>query len=119
MKPKAEQFDLYLQDEGTLSLNQVAKALKTRRNKMMKYLRNKNVFNDDNSPSAYYSTMKYFEVKNYTYITKHDKKYQVAISRVTPKGQDFLYRYLKKNIDEYSKYDKKFKEYLSEVSAND
>lgn len=51
MKPKAEQFDLYLDDDGTISLNQSAKALKTKRNKMMEFLRHKEVFNQDNSPA--------------------------------------------------------------------
>lgn len=115
MKPKAEQFDLYLDDDGTLSLNQAAKALKTKRNKMMEFLRHKEVFNQDNSPSQYYSNRGYFEVKSFTYVVKSGKKYQVAVTRVTAKGQDFLYRYLTKYIDEYSNYDVDFKNKLSEV----
>ena len=115
MKPKAEQFDLYLADDGTLSLNQVAKAIKTKRNKMMEFLRHKEVFNQDNSPASYYANRGYFEVKNFTYVVKSGKKYQIAITRVTTKGQDFLYRYLKKYIDEYSEYDVDFKNKISEV----
>lgn len=115
MKPKAEQFDLYLDDDGTLSLNQVAKALKTKRNKMMGFLRHKEVFNQDNSPSSYYANRGYFEVKNFTYVVKSGKKYQIAVTRVTSKGQDFLYRYLTKYIDEYSEFDKDFKIKISEV----
>lgn len=117
MKPKAEQFDLYLDDDGTLSLNQVAKALKTKRNKMMKFLRHKEVFNQDNSPASYYANRGYFEVKNFTYVVKSGKKYQIAVTRVTTKGQDFLYRFLTKYIDEYSKYDIDFKNKLSEVQC--
>lgn len=115
MKPKAEQFDLYLDDDGTLSLNQAAKALKTKRNKMMEFLRHKEVFNQDNSPSSYYSNKGYFEVKNFTYVVKSGKKYQVAVTRVTTKGQDFLYRYLTKYIEEYSEYDTDYKNKVSEV----
>lgn len=115
MKPKAEQFDLYLDDDGTLSLNQVAKALKTKRNKMMEFLRYKKVFNQDNSPSSYYSNKGYFEVKNFTYVVKSGKKYQIAVTRVSATGQDFLYRYLTKHIDEYSEFDKDFKNKISEV----
>lgn len=115
MKPKAEQFDLYLNDDGTLSLNQVAKALKTKRNKMMKFLRYKEVFNQDNSPSSYYANKGYFEVKNFTYVVKSGKKYQIAVTRVSATGQSFLYRYLTKYIDEYSKFDKDFKNKISEV----
>lgn len=115
MKPKAEQFDLYLDDDGTLSLNQAAKALKTKRNKMMEFLRHKEVFNQDNSPSSYYSNKGYFEVKNFTYVVKSGKKYQVAVTRVTTKGQDFLYRYLTKCIEEYSEYDTDYKNKVSEV----
>ncbi len=115
MKPKAEQFDLYLDDNGTLSLNQAAKALKTKRNKMMEFLRHKEVFNQDNSPASYYANRGYFEVKNFTYVVKSGKKYQIAVTRVTPKGQDFLYRYLTKYMDEYSIFDADFKNKISEV----
>ena len=115
MKPKAEQFDLYLDNDGTLSLNQSAKELKTKRNKMMEFLRHKEVFNQDNSPSSYYANRGYFEVKSFTYVVKSGKKYQVAVTRVTPKGQDFLYRYLTKYIDEYSEYDVDYKNKVSEV----
>lgn len=117
MKPKAEQFDLYLKDDGTLSLNQTAKALKTKRNKMMEFLRAMKVFNQDNSPASYYSNKEYFEVKNFTYVVQDGKKYQIAITRVTSKGQDFLYRYLTKHIDEYIQYDKDFKNKISEVKS--
>lgn len=119
MKPKAEQFDLYLDDSGTLSLNQVAKALKTKRNKMMEFLRYKEVLNQDNSPASYYACKEYFEIKNYTYVVKSGKKYQIAITRVTAKGQDFLYRYLTKYIDEYSTFDSDFKNKISEVEKNE
>lgn len=115
MKPKAEQFDLYLTDDGTLSLNQVAKALKTKRNKMMEFLRCKEVLNQDNSPASYYANRGYFEVKNFTYVVKSGKKYQIAVTRVTARGQDFLYRYLTKYMDEYSEYDKDFRNKISEV----
>lgn len=115
MKPKAEQFDLYLDDAGTLSFNQAAKALKTKRNKMMSFLRDKGVLNQDNSPASYVANRGYFEVKNFTYKTKDGKQRQVAITRVTAKGQNFLYRYLAKYINEYSCYDKEYKTKLSEV----
>jgi phage antirepressor YoqD-like protein len=117
MKPKAEQFDLYLQNDGTLSLNQVAKSLKARRNKMMEFLRYQKVLNQDNSPSSYYSDKDYFQVKNYTVVTKDDRKYQIAITRVTTKGQDFLYRYIKKYEDIYSTFDNKYKKNSQEVNA--
>lgn len=115
MKPKAEQFDLYLDDTGTLSFNQVAKALKTKCNKMMSFLRDKGILNQDNSPASYVANRGYFEVKNFTYKTKDGKQRQVAITRVTAKGQNFLYRYLAKYIDEYSCYDKEYQTKLSEV----
>lgn len=116
MKPKAEQFDLYLTGEGTLSLNQSAKTLKTKRNKLMSFLRYKNVFNADNTPRSYYANKGYFEVKTFTYVRKNGKLYQVAITQVTPRGQNFLYRYLKKHIDEYSKFDCNFSEKIREVA---
>lgn len=119
MKPKAEQFDLFLDGKGTLSLNQSAKALKTKRNKMMEFLRHKNVFNQDNSPSSYYANKDYFEVKSYTYITDDGNKYQIAVTRVTTKGQDFLYKYLTKHIDEYLFFDRDFQVRISEVNSNE
>lgn len=115
MKPKAEQFDLYLDNDGTSSMNQAAKKLKTKRNKMMEFLRDMGVFNQDNSPASYCSNKDYFEVKSFTYVVKGGKKYQVAVTRVTAKGQDFLYRYLTKHIDEYSMYDSDFKNKVGEV----
>lgn len=108
MKPKAEQFDLYIDSKGTLSWNQSAKALKVKRNKMLEFLRYKKVLNQDNSPSSYYSNKDYFEVKGYSILTKDGKKFQLAITRVTTKGQDFLYKYIKKYIDDYMKFDDKF-----------
>jgi len=38
MKPKAEQFDRYIDSEGLIGLNQVAKAIGTGRNTMMEFL---------------------------------------------------------------------------------
>jgi phage antirepressor YoqD-like protein len=83
----------------------------------MEYLRYKDVFTDENAPSTYYANKDYFTVT--AYVIRHDsgRKYQIAVTRVTTKGQDFLYRYLKKNIEEYSKFDKGFKK-RTEVSAN-
>jgi phage antirepressor YoqD-like protein len=121
MKPKAEQFDLYLQSQGLLSMNQSSKELKARRNKFMQFLRYMKVFNQDNSPSEKYSSVGYFEVKNFVILRKNDKKYSIAITYVTPKGQDFLFRYLKKHKDIYAKFDKKYMNRISstlEVSAN-
>lgn len=85
----------------------------------MEFLRYKEVFNQDNSPAAYYADKEYFEVKNFTYVVKSGKKYQIAITRVTAKGQDFLYRYLTKYIDEYSTFDSDFKNKISEVKKNE
>lgn len=114
MKPKADQFDLYLTSKGLLSMNQSAKELKARRNKLMEFLRCTKVFNQDNSPSEKYSSIGYFEVKNYVMIRKSGKKYSVAVTYVTPKGQDFLYKHLKKNKDIYAKIDKKYLKRIGE-----
>jgi phage antirepressor YoqD-like protein len=118
MKPKAEQFDLYLESKGLLSMNQSAKELKARRNKMMEFLRYMKVLNQDNSPSEKYSTMGYFEIKNYVILRRNNKKYSVAITYITPKGQDFLFRYLKKYKDIYANFDKKYLNRVLEVSVN-
>lgn len=56
-----------------------------------------------------------FEVKNFTYVVRSGKKYQIAVTRVSTTGQNFLYRYLTKHIDEYSEFDKDFKNKISEV----
>lgn len=86
---------------------------------MMEFLRYKEILNQDNSPSSYYANQEYFEIKNFTYSVKSGRKYQIAITRVTAKGQDFLYRYLTKYIDEYSTFDQDFKNKLSEVKKNE
>lgn len=119
MKPKAEQFDLYIDSDGTLSFNEVAKALKTGRNRLMNFLRCKDILNQDNSPSQYCLDRKYFEVKTYTYVVKNGNKYQLAITRITAKGQDFLYRYLTRHIDQYCEFDPDYKSKISEVHKND
>ncbi|WP_143322677.1 phage antirepressor KilAC domain-containing protein [Clostridium sp. HBUAS56010] len=115
MKPKAEQFDLYLDSDGTISFNESAKALKTGRNRLMAFLRNKGILNQDNSPSQYCLDRKYFEVKTYTYVVKGGNKYQLAITRITSKGQDYMYRFLTKYIDEYCGYDPDYKSRIGEV----
>lgn len=117
MKPKAEQFDLYLNCNGTSSWNQTAKMLKTKRNKMLQFLRHKDVINEDNSPGSYCANKDYFIVSSYAVRMKDDKKYRLSITRVTAKGQDFLYKYLKKHIDEYSLYDTTFKSKISGGNA--
>ena len=108
MKPKAEQFDLYLNSNGTLSMGQAAKQLKARRNKLMEFLRYKNVLNQDNSPSSYYADREYFRVKSMTILTKGGRKFNVCITTITPKGQDFLYKYLKKYQNDYCNFDNKY-----------
>lgn len=118
MRPKAEQFDLYIDSDGTISFNESAKALKTGRNRLMDFLRKKDILNQDNSPSQYCLDRKYFEVKTYTYVVKGGNKYQLAITRITTKGQDFLFRYLSKHLDEYSVFDPDYKSKISEVHEN-
>ena len=118
MKPKAEQFDLYLESSGLLSMNQSSKELKARRNKFMQFLRYMKIFNQDNSPSEQYSSKEYFVVKNYVIVRKNNSKYSVAVTYVTPKGQDFLFRYLKKHKDIYAKFDNKYLNRISEVTTN-
>lgn len=117
MKPKAEQFDLYLSTDNTLSMNKVAKQLKARRNKLMMFLRYKKVFNQDNSPSSYYSDKGYFVVNSYTVKTKDGRNFSIATTRVTPTGQDFLYRYMKKHKEEYMQFDSQYLNKM-EVSTN-
>lgn len=118
MKPKAEQFDLYLNSNGLLSMNKVAKELKARRNKLMEFLRYMKVFNQDNSPSEQYASKEYFVVNNYVIVKRNNSKYSIAVTYVTPKGQDFLYKYLKKHKDIYANFDKKYLNRIQEVSAN-
>lgn len=107
-KPKVEQFDRYIDSDGTISMNQAAKALQTGRNKLMGFLRYKDVLNEDNSPSSYYTRMGYFTVKTYIYEKSDEDKIQAVTTRVTTKGMDFLYRYLKKHYVEYKLFDNDF-----------
>jgi phage antirepressor YoqD-like protein len=120
MKPKAEQFDLYLESKGLLSMNVLAKELKARRNKLMEFFRYMKVFNQDNSPSEQYASKEYFVVKNFVMIKRNNKKISIAVTCATPKGQDFVYKYLKKHKDIYAKFDKKYLDRIGEgeVSAN-
>ena len=85
----------------------------------MEFLRCKGILNQDNSPSSYCANHGYFEVKNFSYAVRIGKKYQLAITRVTATGQDFLYRYLTRHIDEYSEFDSDFKNRISEVKINE
>jgi phage antirepressor YoqD-like protein len=120
MKPKSDQFDLYLNSDGLFSMNNSSEQLKARRNKFMEFLRYTKVFNQDNSPAEKYSSLEYFEVKTYVIKRHNDKKYSVAVTYVTPNGQNFLYRYLQKHKNIYAKFDKKYLKRIGEceVQAN-
>lgn len=118
IKPIVNQYNDFMNSNGTTSMKDTAKLLHTGRNQLMEFLRDMKVLNQDNSPSSTCVKNNYFSVKCYVVKTKDDKKYTVAVSRTTNKGKDFLYKFLRKHTDLYSKYDVLFKERLQEVSVN-
>lgn len=95
-KPKADAYDEFLNADGYISFNKAAKGLKLGRNKMMAFLRNKEVlFKDglDNLPYETYITRGYFRVayRNGKNGRLHGTTY------VSPKGIDYIRKLYKQS----------------------
>ena len=89
MQPKAESYDLFIQADGYISLNKVAKSLHKGRNKMMALLRKQGIlFKDGNDNIAYqrYCNNGYFTVN---YSVGRDGIVH-AVTKVSPKGIEFI-----------------------------
>ena len=91
MQPKADSYDMFLQADGYVSLNKVAKSLHKGRNKMMAFLRSQGVlFKDGNDNIAYqrYCSNGCFTVN---YSIGRDGLVH-AVTKASPKGVALIKR---------------------------
>lgn len=91
IKPKAERYDRLISADGCFSFNVAAKSLGTGRNRLMAFLRNKGVlFRDGLSNIAYqqYCDNGYFKVR----YSVGKNGVPCAVTKVTPKGIDYICR---------------------------
>ena len=104
MKPKADKFDTFMESKGSVEYKAAAKALGTTRNKMLAFLRDKKVVNQDNTPRSYPYNKGYLIVK-VSSVNNH----LVSTTYVTATGIEYLYRLLNKHQTAYtSMYDPNF-----------
>ncbi len=89
MKPKASCYDTFLESEGYISLNKVAKSLHKGRNRMMKFLREQGIlFKDGNDNIAY---QKFCNSGYFTIDYKIGRDGIVhAVTKVSPKGVSYI-----------------------------
>lgn len=106
--PKIEEWERFMDSDGTISMNDTAKLLHTGRNQLMKFLRKKRILLKDRSAATQYVKRGYFHVSIECGVGLYGKEYHNPITRTTAKGMSFLYRYLKKHYDEYLEYDENF-----------
>lgn len=66
LEPKAKSFEQLISAKNYQTMNQVAKAFKTGRNRLFKFLRSKEILMDDNLPYQQYIEQGYFVVREYT-----------------------------------------------------
>lgn len=104
MKPKADKFDTFMESKGSVEYKVAAKALGTTRNKMLAFLRDKQVVNQDNTPRSYPYNKGYLIVK-----VSNVNNHIVSTTYVTATGIEYLYRLLNKHQTAYtSMYDPNF-----------
>lgn len=87
--PKAESYDLFLNTDGAVSMNKVAKSLRLGRNKMMKFLREENVLfldGQDNIPYERFCQQGLFVVNH---VTGRDGKIH-SVTKATSKGIGYI-----------------------------
>ena len=106
MKPKAEFYDTVANTESLLSMGDVAKALDMGigRNKLYKFLREKNVLMDDNVPYQRCVDAGYFKLIENHYMAG-DNSVVSKTTYVKQKGVDFIRKLLKK--DGYQRVERK------------
>ncbi len=101
MAPKAEAFDEYIGTEGTFLMREVAKkmpSLGMGQNQIYEALRSHGViFKNGTEPYQQYINAGYFERKAGKYFNARLGNWiPTATTRVTPKGEAFIYKLLKK-----------------------
>lgn len=96
-QPKLDAFDTLMETSGTMSLRESLKVLGIGSTTGCRKLREAGMFyskpHNNNIPKQHLVDAGYFEV--YDYIPPHSP-YMVTSTRVTARGQEFLYRFFKK-----------------------
>lgn len=85
LKPKAKSYDKFLSATNVQNMNYVAKCLKTGRNRLFRFLRNKGVLMKDNVPYQRYISQGYFTIRERTVCG-----FNTVQTLVTAKGVDFI-----------------------------
>lgn len=96
MLPKAEVYDDFIDGQNVLNMTKTAKTLGLGRNKLLKFLREQNVFMKNNTPYQEYLERGYFKVKIKP-ITQGNIQYNITQTFVTPTGMEYLNKLLKKH----------------------
>ena len=102
--PKARSFEQLIYAKNHQSMNDVAKAFKTGRNRLFEFLRNKGILMKDNAPYQQYIESKLFVVREYTIPDADGELISRVQTLVTGKGIEFIDKLLKKidyNVDFY------------------
>ena len=91
--PKAEQYDKFICGENYQDMNTVAKALGTGRNRLFRFLRERKILMQNNTPYQQYIDAGYFVVKEKP-IQMGGNVINKPQTYVTAKGVDWLSRFL-------------------------
>lgn len=106
--PKVEEWERFMDSDGTISMNDTAKLLHTGRNQLMSFLKHEKILLKDRSAATRYVKQGYFHVDIDSGIGAYGREYHIPVTRTTAKGLSFLYKYLKKHYYEYLEYDNDF-----------
>lgn len=106
MFPKAEFYDTVANTESLLSMGEVAKTLDMGigRNKLYKFLRDKNILMEDNIPYQRYVDAGYFKLIEKHYMSGEDSIVSTS-TYVKQKGVDYIRKLLQK--DGYKRVERK------------
>lgn len=94
--PKVESFDTFIDAEGFYNIEQVGKLLGFGRNKMYKYLRDKEVLKKNNLTYQRFIDSEYFVVKENTLVKGEFVKVHTQ-TFVTPKGLTYIEKLVNKS----------------------
>lgn len=104
LEPKARSFEQLISAKNNQTMNEVAKAFKTGRNRLFELLRNKGILMKDNVPYQCYIESKLFVVREYTIPDADGELISRVQTLVTGKGIEFIDKLLKQidyNVDLY------------------
>jgi len=88
--PKVEFFDAVGNAEGSMSFDEVAKALHTGRNRLMKFLRDAHILTRANLPMQQHVEADRFRVIERTFQAPDGQSRLYAVTRVTPRGLQYI-----------------------------